>query len=131
MMGAYVVCATTVALNFAVLGPLAGIIGLSAGVLIARRHSSVRQLPGAYERQIHIDQARSVAGYLQEQINTLGHDAPKMVRDDLYKQLAEANRRMLEIATADTPHHNSLPAPPLQLPAPDRGNRVTGPSVAK
>lgn len=124
--GAYVLCAATATLSFAVLGPLAGIVGISAGVLIARRQSPVRQLPGAYQRQIHIDQVRGVVGYLQDQISTLSPNAPKAVRDDLYKQLADANRTILQMVMAEFPDQKALPAQPLQLPGPSVENRDGG-----
>lgn len=124
MTGAYVICATSAVLSFWVLGPLVGLVGISGGVLFARRFNRQRNQPGFLERQNRIEEARSVSGYIQDQINSLGPGTPKAIRDDLYRQLVEANRRMVDVVIEDRPSQVALPPPTLQLPAPEPERRT-------
>lgn len=110
---AYVVSTLATSLNFVFLGPLASVVGISAGILAARRMKLTALESEAERQQRMIAQNREVARLLYEAAGHLPPGTPKPIREEHYRLIMEVNRKLAELARPPTtPQENRSPPAP-------------------
>jgi hypothetical protein len=115
MTVAYIATAFSASVSFFFLGPLLGIVGISAGVLVGRQLKLTLKEDEAERRRRLIEENCEAERIVRERLGSLPAGTPKAIKDDLYRNYMELNRQLTEILRPELNLRALPPPPPTNL----------------